>query len=75
MKVFKSSDSQIAELSEIDTQMAPIQAELDILNAEVQEANKIVDAIKDKIRALRPKLVPLANAKSRIAHQGTPKEK
>ena len=70
MQVFKLNDSQMAELADVDAQMKPIQDELDILDAEVQEATKIVNAIKDKIRVVRPKLIPFANAKSRIAKGG-----
>jgi len=75
MQVYKLSDPQMSELADIDSQMAPIQAELDKLDTEVQEATKVVDAIKDKIRSIKPKLVPFANAKSRIAKQGTKVEK
>ena len=70
MQVFKLNDSQMAELADVDAQMKPIQDELDILDAEVQEATKIVNAIKDKIRVVRPKLIPFASAKARIAKGG-----
>ena len=70
MQVFKLNDSQMAELAAIDAEMKPIQDELDVLDLEVQEATKIVNAIKDKIRIVRPKLVPFGNAKSRIAKGG-----
>ena len=71
MQVYKLNDTQLSELAAIDIQMKPIQDELDVLDSQVQEATKIVDAIKDQIRAIRPRLVPFAEKKAVIAKQGT----
>lgn len=71
MQVYKLNDTQLSELAAIDAQMLPIQNELDGLDKQVQQATKIVDAIKDQIRAIRPRLVPLAEKKALIAKQGT----
>ena len=71
MQVYKLNDTQLSELAAIDAQILPIQNELDVLNTQVQEATKIVDAIKDQIRAIKPRLVPLAEKKSVIAKQGS----
>ena len=70
MQVYKLNDTQLSELAAIDAQILPIQNELDVLNTQVQEATKIVDAIKDQIRAIKPRLVPLAEKKAVIAKQG-----
>ncbi len=71
MQVYKLNDTQLSELAAIDAEMLPIQNELDGLDKQVQRATKIVDAIKDQIRAIRPRLVPLAEKKAVIAKQGT----
>ena len=71
MQVYKLNDTQLSELAAIDAEMEPIQNELDGLDKQVQEATKIVDAIKNQIRAIRPRLVPFAEKKAVIAKQGT----
>ena len=53
-------------LKVVDAKMAKIQSKIDILDGEVQEAVVVVHAIQDKIRVIRPKLVPLAEEKVRI---------
>ena len=50
----------------VDAKMAKIQSKLDILDGKVQKAVEVVQAIQDKIRVIRPKLVPLAEEKVRI---------
>lgn len=67
MKVKKLDKESFELIGKIDSKMEPIQAELDKLNAEFQEAMKAVNAVKDKIRPVKAKLSPFGAMKAGVA--------
>lgn len=68
MKVLKMNDDQMTELSAVDAQMEVIQSEIDGHMAQIQEATKVVDAIRAKVKPLRAQMAPLAEEKVCIAN-------
>lgn len=63
------ADSKEAELiASLDSKMSSVQTELDALNREMKEALEVVNTVKDKIRAVKPKLVPLAEMRAGVAN-------
>lgn len=68
MQVTKPTEKELELINAIDEKMQPIQSELDALNAEMKEALDVVNGIKNKIRAVKPKLVPLAELKAGVAN-------
>ena len=68
MQVGKPTEKELELIKAIDAKMEPIQSELNALNAEMKEALDVVNGIKNKIRAAKPKLVPLAELKAGVAN-------
>lgn len=68
MQVTKPNAKELELINAIDEKMKPIQSELDTLNAEMKEALDVVNVIKTKVRAVKPKLVPLAEMKAGLAN-------
>ena len=50
---------------------ALIQADIDSLMVEIQEATKAVDAIREKVKDLRPELVPLTEMQAGLVNMGS----
>lgn len=61
--VRKMTRGQLDELRILDDEMDAIQAELDDHYVELVVAEKNVNIIREKIKAIKPRLVPLAEAK------------
>lgn len=68
MQVGKPTEKELQLIHAIDAKMAPIQSELNALNAEMKEALDVVNGIKSRIRAVKPKLIPLAEMKAGLAN-------
>jgi len=65
-------DSRSLELvNALGDKKALIQADIDSLMAEIQEATKAVDAIREKVKALRPELVPLTEMQAGLVNMGS----
>lgn len=67
MKVKKLDKESFDLIGKIDSKMEPIQAELDVLNAEFQKAMESVNKVKDKIRPVKAKLSPWGAMKAGVA--------
>lgn len=67
MNVSNLNSKELELIGKLEAKKAPIQAEIDGLMIQVQEAQKLVDAIRAKVAVLRPALVPLAEMKAGVA--------
>ena len=54
-------------IGKLEAKKVPIQAEIDALMLQVQEAQKAVDVIRAKVKPLRANLVPLAEMQAGVA--------
>ncbi len=63
----KMTPGQLEELGILNDEMDAIQAELDDHYVELVIAEKNVNVIREKIKAIKPRLVPLAEARSSVA--------
>lgn len=63
----KFTEEESALFHALEDKKAPIQAQLDAHKEEVQQAMNKVNAIRDKIKALRPQLVPFAEMQAALA--------